>query len=99
MPTFTDATLHRWLVASRVLAAAVGGYALTSAATVLLALIWPVPQAQAIVFAALMSFVLYAGVIIWVFAVKHLRTVWLGLTAATVLCSGLAWLLLPGGAP
>ena len=32
---------YRWLVASRVLAAVVGGYALTSAASTLLALLWP----------------------------------------------------------
>jgi len=88
---------HRWLVASRVLAAVLGGYALTSAATVLLALIWPLPQAQAVMASSMLSFSLYTAIIVWIFATKRVRTLWAGLIAATALCGALAWLLLPGG--
>lgn len=95
-PLSLPAARYRWAVASRVVAAVVGGYALTSAATVLLALLWPLPQAEAVLAASMLSFLLYAGVIVWIFAVKRLRTVWLGLLSATALCSVLSWLLLPG---
>lgn len=97
MASFSESARYRWIVASRVLAAVVGGYAITSAATVLLALIWPLPQAEAILASSMLSFALYAGVLVWVFAAKRLRTVWLGLVVATAVCAGLSWLLLPGG--
>lgn len=87
---------YRWSVASRVLAAVVGGYALTSAATVLLALVWPLPQAEAVLASTMLSFALYTGVLVWIFAVRRLRTVWLGLVIATAVCAVLSWLLLPG---
>lgn len=97
MAWLNGAAHYRWMVASRVLAAVVGGYTLTSAATVLLALVWPLPQAEAVAAATMLSFALYTVVILWVFAVKRLRTLWLGLIITTAFCAGLSWLLLPGG--
>ena len=88
---------YRWLVASRVLAAVLGGYALTSAASTLLALLWPLPQAEAVAASAMLSFALYTLIIIWIFASQRLRTVWLGLLSATALCTLLSWALLPAG--
>lgn len=96
MASLSSTSRYRWMVASRVLAAVVVGYALTSSATVLLALLWPLPKAEAVLAASMLSFLLYAGVIVWIFAVKRLRTVWLGLITATALCAGLSWLFLPG---
>lgn len=87
---------YRWKAANRALAAVVGGYALTSAVTVLLALVWPLPQAEAILASTMLSFALYVGVLVWVFAAKRLLTIWLGLLIATAVCAGLSWLLLPG---
>ena len=78
---------YRWLVASRVLAAVLGGYALTSAASTLLALLWPLPQAEAVAASTMLSFALYTLIIIWIFASQRLRTVWLGLLSATALCT------------
>lgn len=88
---------YRWLVASRVLAAVVGGYALTSAASTLLALLWPLPQAEAVAASTMLSFALDTLIIIWIFASQRLRTVWLGLLGATALCTLLSWALLPAG--
>ncbi|MFV0278248.1 MAG: DUF3649 domain-containing protein [Parahaliea sp.] len=90
---------YRWMVASRVLAAVVGGYALSSAATVLLALIWPLPQAEAVLASTTLSFALYAGVLVWIFAAERLRTIWLGLVITLAICIALSWLLLPGSVP
>ncbi|MGC4098087.1 MAG: hypothetical protein QM706_13310, partial [Nitrospira sp.] len=55
-------------VASRVGAAALGGYALTYACTACLTLLLPLPKTEAILTAAMFSFLLYAGAIIWAFA-------------------------------
>jgi len=97
MTSFSDTARYRWRVASRVLAAVVGGYALTSVVTVLLALLWPLPKAEAVLASSMLSFALYAGVLVWIFAARRLRVVWLGLILATAVCAGLSWLLLPGG--
>lgn len=90
---------YRWSVTSRVLAAVFGGYALTSAATVLLALVWPLPKAQALLSATMLSFALYAVIVIWVFTTRTATRAWIGLIGATALVSGLAGLahLLGGG--
>ncbi|TDS78793.1 iron transporter [Comamonas sp. JUb58] len=90
---------YRLAVASRVLAAALGGYALTSAATLLLALLWPAPKAQGILWATMLSFALYAVAVIWVFHTKTAARAWLGMLVATAVCSGLAWMLWLGGRP
>ena len=97
MVSLTDTARYRWRVASRVLAAVVGGYALTSAVTVLLALLWPLPKAEAVLASSMLSFALYVGMLVWIFAARRLWVVWLGLILATAVCAGLSWLLLPGG--
>lgn len=94
-----DTARYRWMVLSRVLAAVVGGYTLTSFGTVLLALLWPLPQAEAILASTMLSFALYVCVVLWVFATKRLRTIWCVLATASALCAGGSWLLLPGGIP
>ncbi|CAA0119571.1 hypothetical protein [Zhongshania aliphaticivorans] len=98
MTSLRQSSHYRWMVVSRVLAAVVGGYALASSAMVLLALLWPLPKAEAVAASTMLSFLLYALIIIWIFTVKRLKTVWLGLIFSTAVCSGLSWLLLSGAA-
>ncbi len=85
------ARLH-WRIASRVLAAALGGYALSALAMVDLALLLPrlgaATRAEAVLAASLGSFVVYTGVVIWVFAARSAGRAWRGLGL------GLAGLLL-----
>lgn len=95
--TFSKNARYRWAVASRVLAASVGGYVLSSLITLLLALLWPLPQAEAVAASTMLSFAFYAALILWVFYSKRLRTVWLGLFASILVCGAMVWLLLPGG--
>lgn len=99
MTSLSETARYRWQVTSRVLAAVLGGYALTSAATVLLAQVWPLPPAQAVAASTMLSFALYAGVIVWIFTAKRLGTIWLGLVVATAVCAALSWLMLGGPAP
>lgn len=86
----------RLSVFSRVLAAAFGGYALTSAATVLLALIWPAPKAQSVLWGTMLSFAVYTTAVIWVFTTRSARRAWIGMLAGAAVCAGLAWLLKGG---
>lgn len=85
---------YRLHVAARVLAA-VACYGLTSLISIVLALIWPIPQAQAMLSSIMLSFAIYALLIMWVFSVKSLRTVWLIIIVSSALFGLLVWILLP----
>lgn len=91
---------YRWSVASRAAAAIVGGYALTSAATVLLGLIWPGPRAVGLMWATLLSFTVYAVAIMWVFTTRSATRAWIGMILVTLVFTALAALvsLLQGSA-
>lgn len=88
---------YRWQVASRVLAATAGGYALSALATAGLALALPrfagVPLAASVMAATLLSFVLHAGVVVWVFSTGSATRAWLGLGAWSALLGGVLGLL------
>lgn len=88
---------YRWRVALRVAAAALGGYALTSAATVLLSLLWPAPKAQAVLWATMLSFAIYTVAVIWVIHTSSLKRAWAGMVLGTLVLSTLAWWLKSGG--
>ncbi len=99
MISLTDTARYRLQVASRVLVAAVGGYALASACTVLLALLWPIPRAQAVLASTMLSFVWYTAAVLWVFSVRSATRAWVSIVLATAVLSLLCWLLLPGARP
>ncbi len=86
---------YRWRVASRVLAAALGGYAVTSLATALLArglrALEGSSQAGAVLGATLFGFTLYTALVIWVFSTRSATRAWAGM-ALSALVLGL-WLL------
>lgn len=88
---------YRWSVFSRVLAAAFGGYALASASTVLLALIWPVPRAQAVLWATMLSFTVYTVAVIWVFTTRSATRAWVGMLGSAAVCAAVAWVVKLGG--
>lgn len=83
---------QRRAVASRVVAAVFAGYLLISLTTVLLGHLLPGPRADAVLTATMLSFALYAALIVWIFAARSQRTVWRGLIAAIGI-TGLAVLL------
>jgi hypothetical protein len=63
---------------SRIVAAMAGGYALAALASVAL-LALPVSRPQAVLAGMLMSFAVYTGAVVWVFAVRSARRAWTGL--------------------
>lgn len=74
---------YRWSVFSRVAAAAVAGYAATSAATILLAFALPQPREDALLTANMLSFAIYTGFILWAFTARNATRVWIGLLGCT----------------
>ena len=95
MKTLQPDPRYRWQVASRALAAAVGGYALASALGTLLALLWPVPPAQGVAASTMLSFVWYVVAVLWVFHTRSLARAWLGMLVPAALIALLCWWLVP----
>lgn len=76
---------YRLGVASRAVAAIVGGYMLAAAATALLALTLPMARVDAVLTATLLSFTVYVCAVIWVFAARDALRAWLGIGIPTLL--------------
>lgn len=83
----------RWHVTSRVTAAAIPGFVLTNTSGILLSFLLPGEKIDGIAIATLLSFAIYTAIIMWVFSVARLRTVWIGLIGGIVLTGGGAWLM------
>ncbi|QMV75083.1 iron transporter [Comamonas piscis] len=86
---------YRLAVASRVLAALLGGYAvaalISAALTVLLLQTGMATRPQAVVWTSLLSFALYAAAAIWVFATRSATRAWTVLCAVAAPCALLLW--------
>ena len=66
---------------SRIVAAIFGGYALAALSSVAV-LALPVDRTQAVIGGIQLSFAVYTGAVIWVFAVRSARRAWVGLLLA-----------------
>ena len=66
-------------IASRAVAALVGGYAFATVAGVFLSRVLPMARADAVLAATLASFGIFAAAVIWVFAARSAMRAWLGL--------------------
>lgn len=80
-------------VLQRVAAAGLGGYGLAVAVSVCLSLVLPLARADAVVSGLLASFTVYLAAILWVFAVRSLPLMWLGISGAMAGFSALYALL------
>jgi hypothetical protein len=79
LPRGSAALRYRLGVASRALAAIVGGYALSALVATVSAIWFPGTRAEAAIFGMLLSFVIYTLAVMWVFAVRSAWRAWLGL--------------------
>ena len=75
---------------SRIVAALFGGYALAALASVAV-LALPISKPQAVLTGMLASFAIYAGAVIWVFAVRSALKAWVGLIIVAAPLSLAAW--------
>ena len=81
---------------SRIFAAMFGGYGLAALGSVA-ALALPMEKTQAVITGMLASFAIYAGAVIWVFAVRSARRAWAGLLIVAVPLLLAAWSVWAGG--
>lgn len=85
---------YRLGVASRCLAASVGGYALASASSAFIAALVPASPAQAAVSGMMLGFVVYVAAVLWVFACASATKAWFGIAGCTLVlalgCLGLS---------
>lgn len=75
---------------SRIIAALIGGYALAALSSVAV-LALPMNKVQAVITGQLASFLIYAGAVIWVFAVRSALRAWVGLIIVAVPLGLAAW--------
>jgi hypothetical protein len=93
--------LARLAIASRLGCAVLGGYALAAAGTAAFAVALPrvgVARADAVLFATLFSFILYAAAVLWAFAARSAWRAWTGLLLPLLACAAITWLLAKGAA-
>ncbi|CAO3401756.1 DUF3649 domain-containing protein [Azospirillum sp. 11R-A] len=77
-------------LASRIVAALFGGYALAALGSVA-ALALPLSKPQAVLTGMLASFAIYAAAVVWVFAARSALRAWAGLLAAAAPLLLVAW--------
>lgn len=90
-------TAHRRAIAYRTIAAVGGGYAFASVTSIFLSRVLPLPRAEAVMTAVLLSFCAYTVAVVWVFAARTAIRAWLGLLTLTALFAGIAWIIGPAG--
>jgi hypothetical protein len=77
-------TAYRWSVASRFIAAAVGGYAVVTLLHLAFIALLPVAQYKALLFSSQTGYLYWTGIFIWCFAVRTARRAWLGLAVVAL---------------
>ncbi|WP_073102179.1 DUF3649 domain-containing protein [Pollutimonas bauzanensis] len=82
---------RRWgPLASRLVAAVLGGYALAALSSVA-ALALPIDRSQAVLTGMLLSFLVYALAVVWVFAARSAARAWAGMAIAALPLALAAW--------
>lgn len=79
---------YRLAVTSRTCAAVFGGYGLASASAACMAVWLPFARPDAVSLAMILSFVVYACAVIWVFATRNAWRAWGGVLIPTILLVG-----------
>lgn len=77
--------LHGWRLVSLIGAALLGGYVLATAVGIFLSGVLPVSRSEATLISHLLSFVIYAGAILWAFYLRKPGLTWLSLSLASLL--------------
>ena len=79
-------------VLSRVLAAVVGGYAAANVVAVGVAQVLPMSRGDGVMTGILLTYLVYATAVVWVFAARSARRAWLGILLTTAAFGSLALL-------
>ncbi|MEM8497798.1 MAG: hypothetical protein AAF542_07220 [Pseudomonadota bacterium] len=81
---------RRWHIASRAFAAAILGYVFVNTLAIFLAYLLPWQKLHGAIYGTLLSFLLWALVVLWAFSVRQTRTVWIWLTFGIAVTGGAA---------
>ncbi|WP_458097564.1 DUF3649 domain-containing protein [Roseomonas sp. WA12] len=79
-------------IALRALAAIGGGYALAALSALALTTTLPLDRADAVLTGMMVSFAVYAGAVVWVFAASSAARAWAGIAATAILLAAIAML-------
>ena len=90
-----DSSIANGRMAARALTAIVGGYAAAAGCVSLLARIAPIDRAEATTWAMTLSFLVYAGLLLWAFHETRLARVAGVIWGVTFGSAGCLWLLGP----
>ena len=77
MRWLSDNARYRFQVLLRVLAGFIGGYVLTGYITAVTAILLPMTRAAAVMLSSMLSYLWFAGILIWAFAIKSLLNLYL----------------------
>jgi hypothetical protein len=92
-----SASSERLSIASRIAAAAFGGYAIATLLSILVSRVLPMARAPSVATAVMLSFAFYAVAVLWVFAARTATRAWLGLLVPATVSAALC--LFVGGVP
>ena len=81
----------RWHVASRVFAATIPAFILTNTTGVMLTFLVPGEKFASIAFSIVLAFAIWTALVVWIFSVKRLSTVWYTLLAGIVVTGLASW--------
>lgn len=84
---------YRLSVAARLVLAVAGGYILTSEVVAALALLLPLQPAEATLAATMLSFAIYAGIVLITFAIRSIWRVGTCMALAIAVARAIAWTL------
>jgi|ACQI01.1.fsa_nt_gi hypothetical protein len=93
---FPNLNSDSWLMTYRVIAAILGGFALTLTSSMLLSqllAIFITERANASITAMLISFTIYTVIVMWVFTVESVKTVWIKLLSGIAITGFLVWVI------
>lgn len=96
LPTLSENASYRAGIASRTLAAVLGGYWASSAGAALLSLALPLlgtSRADAVINSTLLSFTLLTCAVLWAFAARSAARAWFWLLLPSAVMSGIAYAL------
>lgn len=87
---------YRWNIACRILAAILGGYALSAVFSLFLSITLSLDKAGLMLTAILVSFAVYTGAVVWAVLARSAWKVWTGLITPCLVFAGVSLLLVWG---
>lgn len=82
-------------VASRVVVALGGGYALTALSGMVLGLCLPLPREEAVMAASMPGFLIFAAAVVWAFCARSAWLAWVGIGGPALILAAAVWWMKP----